>query len=397
VARFEPFPGLRYNTDRVDLADVTGPPYDVIDREERDRLAASNPHHVVRIDVPVHDEGTDPYATACGLIDEWSEEGTLITDSPSLYVYGMDFADDAGVARQTLGVIGALELNRPGEGDILPHERTTPKARSDRLAMLRSCRANLSAVWGLSLATGLGELCKRPEEPLGDWKDDDGVRHRLWRVADPEAVRVLSDAVASAPVVIADGHHRYETSLAYQDERREAADGAPGSYDLTMTYVVELAEDQLTVRPIHRLLSGLPAGFDVVAALDPCFEVTPHEGGDHTVPAAMEAEGRLGLMTPSGRWLLRPRPEAMAGVRDLDSSRLDRALESFPEHVTRFQDGIDTVRAAVDRGDSIAAVLLRPAPVRQIIDVAHGGDRMPPKTTFFHPKPRTGLVFRVLD
>jgi uncharacterized protein (DUF1015 family) len=397
VPRFEPFPGLRYDADEVDLAAVTAPPYDVIDGPTRDALASGHPHQVVHLDLPVPDGDKDRYEAACSLLHRWQDEGVLIMDRPSFYVYRMAFTDEEGADRETLGVIGALELSRPGEGGILPHEHTTKKAKSDRLAMLQSCRANLSAVWGLSLADGLSSLCRRSEEPVGDWVDPDGVRHQFWVIDDPDTVAAMAASVSAAPVVIADGHHRYETSLAYRDERRESdgADGGPA--DLVMAYVVELVDEQLAVRPIHRLISGLPDGFDLVSALSSSFVVGPVQELTDDIGRHQLEEGALGLVSADGVRLLTPRPEAMEGVRDLDSSRLDRALESLPDHDLTFQHGIANVEAAVSSGAAQAGVLLRPATVAQIVDIAHGGERMPPKTTFFYPKLRTGLVLRLLD
>ena len=150
VPRFEPFPGIRYRADELDLAAVTAPPYDVISPADRAALAGRDPRNVVAIDLPV--EGDDPYATAAGVFARWQAEGVLAQDAPSFYVYRMDYRDESGRARHTTGVMGALELSRPGEGGILPHEHTTPKAKSDRLNLLRATRANLSPVW----------VCRRP-------------------------------------------------------------------------------------------------------------------------------------------------------------------------------------------------------------------------------------------
>jgi len=392
VPRFEPFPGIRYDFDHVDPAAVTAPPYDVIDADDRAALAARHTNNTVVIDLPVGDG--DPYAVAAETFQRWQDEGVLRADAPSFYVYRMDYLDELGRPRHTTGVLGALELSRPGEGGILPHEHTTPKAKSDRLNLLRSTSANLSAVWGLSPASGLSTLLETNEAPTASWVDGDGVTHTLWVIDDADRLDKISATVASAPVVIADGHHRYETSLAYRDERRAAADGVPGDYDLVMTYVVELADEQLTVLPIHRLIKGLPEGFDLRGALEPFFVVTPAGALDHGMTAAMKAQGFLVLVERDRVSLLTPKAEAMEGLRNLDTVRLDAALAGLPEHDLSFQHGVDNVARAVDRGDAQAGVLLRPATVRQIIDIAHGGERMPPKTTFFHPKPRTGIVYR---
>ncbi|HEX6421688.1 MAG TPA: DUF1015 family protein, partial [Acidimicrobiales bacterium] len=294
----------------------------------------------------------------------------------------------------TTGVIGALELSPPG-GDILPHEHTTPKARSDRLDLLRACRANTSAIWGLSLAKGLTDLLPVDREPHAVVDDGEGVVHTVWIVDDPGTCAAVAAAVEAQPVVIADGHHRYETSLAYRRER-EQAEGDAGPAAATLAYLVELVEDELTVRAIHRLVTGLPAGTDPAAALEPWFEPAGPPPAGVPVTAAMAQAGALCAVTPAGEVLLRPRPEALGEARDLDSARLDVALAGLGRPAVRFQHGVDNVRAAVAAGEAELGVLLRPATVAQIEATAHGGERMPPKTTFFHPKPKTGLVFRDL-
>jgi uncharacterized protein (DUF1015 family) len=395
VARFQPFPGIRYDLTRVPLDEVVSPPYDVIDDRERVALVARSPHNAVRIDLPADELGEDRYRVASRLLHEWQQEGVLTTDRlPSFTVYRMAYEDDAGTPRHTTGVIGALELSPPGR-DILPHEHTTPKAKSDRLDMLRSCRANLSAIWGLSLAKGLTDLLLVDAEPTAEAVDDDGVRHTVWVVTDADRCDAISAAVAAHPVVIADGHHRYETSLAYRAER-DTTDGDAGEAASTMAYVVELVDDELTVRAIHRLLRGLPEGFDLVDALTPWLEPLGSPPAGVPVTAAMHRAGALCAVGPEGEILLRPRPEALADVRDLDTARLDAALAGLPAHDLSFQHGVDNVRRAVTEGTAQAGVLLRPASVAQIEATAHGGERMPPKTTFFHPKPKTGLVFRNL-
>lgn len=401
MARFEPFPGIRYDLDRVDLGRVLAPPYDVIDAAQRSDLAARDPHNAVLIDLPSEADGDERYVAARRLWDEWQDDGILVEDErPSFTVYRMTATDELGRARRTTGVIGALALSPPGT-DILPHEHTTPKAKSDRLDLLRSCRANLSAIWGLSVAKGLTELLPVDAPPLADLVDDDGVRHTVWRVDDAAACAAIASAVAAHPVVVADGHHRYETSLTYRGERESAAGtaGAAGAAGAaaTLAFLVELVEDQLTVHAIHRLISGLPAATDIVTALAPWFDDAGAPPAGEPVTAAMTAAGCLALVLPDREVLLRPRAEALTDARDLDSSRLDVALGALPDHELRFQHGVDEVRAAVASGTAQAGVLLRPATVAQIEATAHGGERMPPKTTFFHPKPKTGIVFRSLD
>ncbi len=394
MPRFEAFPGLRYR-DEESRAAVTAPPYDVIDERQRARLAAE-PHNAVRIDLPVDENGEDRYAVANRLLHEWQDEGVLVRDDlPTFTVYRMTFTDEAGLRHHTTGVIGALELWPPGAGQILPHEHTTKKAKSDRLDMLRSCRANLSAIWGLSLARGLTEMLPTDTEPDHDWTDPDGVQHTVWTITDADRNGRIASLVLDHPIVIADGHHRYETSLQYRDERR-LTDGPGTEAELTMCYVVELVADELTVQPIHRLLDGFPPGADLPALLGEWFDVTPTEPFGPDAVARLVDVGALGLVTAAGSYTLTPRPGAFDDAVDLDTVRLEVARAGLPSHEIRYQHGVANVTDAVADGEAEAAVLMRPATVAQIEAIAHGGERMPPKTTFFAPKPATGIVFRLL-
>lgn len=375
---FQPFAGVRYATPDGDLTALVAPPYDVISSEDRARLVGQSEHNAVLIELPNGD-----YAEAARLWAEWRSSGVLATDeSGSFYAYRMTFTDEAGDERQTLGVLGALELSRPGEMGILPHEHTTTKDKADRLSLIRATRANLSPIWGLSLAAGLSDLLQPSGSPDATAIDEDGSRHELWRITDPATLSAISEKVGSEALVIADGHHRYEVGLAFRDE-----DGTPGSRAI-LCYVVELSEDQLAVGPIHRLITA--PGIDMVEALAPYFDMEPVDAPPRT--------GSMALITRDGVWRLDPKPSTVeAAAADLDSARLDVALAALPDATVRFQHGVDLVAAAVEKGEADAAVLLRPATVEQIAATGHGGERMPPKTTFFFPKLRTGMVFRAVD
>jgi uncharacterized protein (DUF1015 family) len=393
VPGFSPFRGVRYNAEGGHVDDVIAPPYDVISASDREALVARSEHNAVRLELPADEGGRNRYEVAADLWRSWLDERVLVADDePAFYAYRMGFHDESGRPRQTTGILGALTLEAPGRG-ILPHERTTAKDKADRFDLIRHVRANLSPIWALSPTPGLSALADTSGPPDARATDERGVHHRLWRITAPAVIDAITEAVAAAPVLVADGHHRYEIGLAYQAEV-----GAGGGQDAILAFVVELADEQLSVRAIHRLLDGLPAGFDMLGALTEFFE--PFETGpaDETILARMSDAGALGLVIPEGTWLLRPRPSTIeAAGHDLDSSRLDVALAALPEHDLRFQHGWDLVTGAVAKGEAQAAVLLRPATVDQIAAISHGGERMPPKTTFFYPKPATGLVFRDLD
>jgi uncharacterized protein (DUF1015 family) len=351
---------------------------------------------VVHVDLPRGPTGEPDYDLAGRLYRGWQGERVLLRDETTGYtIYRLGFTDAAGRRRSCSGVLGGLEVVEAGAGDVLPHEQTTPKDRADRLELTRATRANLSPIWALSLAGGLTQLLREPGEPVGAFVDDDGVEHRVERVVEADRVDAIGRLVGSAVVVIADGHHRYEVARVYREERREAADGDAGPWDLTLACVVELAEDQLTVAPIHRVLSGLPPAWR--DHVDAHFERRPAEPTGVDVQRAMADAGALALVDRRGTTeLLVPRADAFAGVDDLDTARLAHALRDVP-HEVRYEPDAAAAIADVTAGRAEAAVLVRPVGVEAIQRLAADRSLMPPKSTFFTPKLRTGLVFRPLD
>jgi uncharacterized protein (DUF1015 family) len=413
-----PFPGLRYQPDalRTDLSAVTAPPYDVIDEEGRARLEAADPHNAVRLILPRDVEPGDRYQQARDTFDQWQADGTLAADEPRLYAYRMAFTDEAGSARTMTGVVGALELAPLGEG-VLPHERTMPKARSDRLDLLRAVRANLDPVWMLSPAAGLSELLGEATAgaAASSCVDEDGVEHCLFPI-DGDLVDRIREKISGPPVLVADGHHRYETALAYRKERRAGGADDPGA-ERIMALVVELAEEQLFVQPIHRLIYGASGNF--VGKLNTVAEVEPrgvnNPEGVRSLLAEMDRTEGFGLVAGPGLALLRPRLEALRGglealpdpLWEVDTALLDvllatlyaqkAAMRMADDIVIDFRHDALAVAEMVAKGAVEAAILLRPVSVPAIEAVAEAGLRMPQKTTFFQPKPLTGLVFRSLD
>jgi len=399
MPRFEPFRGLRYRPDFAPIAQVIAPPYDVITPTERVHLASRHQANAVLVELPEADlrGGRDRYAVATDLFARWQADGVIGADpEPSLYPYRM--TDTSG--RATTGVIGALGLADPGEeSDILPHEQTLPKPKSDRLDLLRATRANLSPIWGLSMAAGVtATFDPTDDEPVADAYDDDGVRHQLWALSDADAVAAIGAAVATAPVVLADGHHRYETARAYQAECRRANGGLPGPYDLVMALVVELSEDQLTVGAIHRTISGLPEDFDLVGALSEWFDVVRAGAADDRTLGALADSGSLALATGGRAYLLLPHADELEqACDDLDSNLIATVMEGLPPHEVMHRHSVAEAMEALEHGEGQAAFLLRPVTVKEIEEWANERRRMPPKTTYFSPKPRTGMVFRSLD
>jgi uncharacterized protein (DUF1015 family) len=392
VPRFEPFRALRYPS-TADLDAVVAPPYDVLSPADVDALAARDPHNIVRIDVPREADGPGRYDTAAATLREWVASGALVTDdAPTFTLYRMSFTDEAGQHRETVGVIGALEVVDAGSPEVLPHERTTPKASTDRLELTRATEANLSPVWGLSLTAGLSGLLVEPAELLGEVTVE-GVTHRVERVDEPERITAISEAVGATPVLIADGHHRYSIARTYRDERRATAGG--DAAELTMAYVGELVAEQLSVAAIHRIYRGVQADA-LLSRLGEWFDTEPAGPVQASFATETVARGALCFVDAdgTGTWLT-PRPERFDGVRNLDGALLEHALDGFA-HDVDYQHGVDETVHRVTSGEVAAAVLIRPVSVEEIRRTATEGLLMPPKSTFFTPKLRTGLVVRPL-
>ncbi len=395
VPRFVPFPALRYSPG-TDLDAVVAPPYDVLSDADVDTLATRDPRNIVHVDVPRG--GPDRYADAGRVLRSWIADGTLVRDRlPTFTLCRMRFTDAGGAARDLVGVVGGLEVVDDGAGGVLAHERTTPKASTDRLDLTRATGANLSPIWGLSLARGLTALLAEPGEPVGAVTVD-GVEHRVERITDAERIAAIAGHVAGDDVLLADGHHRYGVSRIYRDEVRTTTGRTDTPAEESLTFVGELVAEQLSIEAIHRLYTGVPFA-ELRGALAKAFELTPTERPTRATLGEMARDGRLVLVGADGTELraewMTPRPGAFDGVRPLDGVWLEHALAGVPIDVT-YQHGLDETLAAVECGTAVAAVLIRPVTIAEIERTAREGVLMPPKSTFFTPKLRTGLVIREL-
>ncbi|MGZ6258174.1 MAG: DUF1015 family protein [Candidatus Limnocylindrales bacterium] len=419
MPNLQPFRALRYAPSAGDPAALISPPYDVISPEQQARLLARDPHNSIRLDLPQELPGDPPgarYRRAAETLARWREEGTLQRDPrPSLYVYELAYRDpQGGAARVQRGVFVELALEPFGPGGgVLPHERTMGGPKADRLALLRATGANLSPVVGLFRSAGGATAALLDDltdgAPTSEACDDDRVRHRLW-VADTEAAaataatRAWLAAARSGPITIADGHHRYETALAYRAERPEA--------DRVLMLLFDVAATELTILPTHRLVRGGPAGEALLAAAAELFEVERLTSPDELVARFSDgpARQRLGLFSAGRGAILYPRRDALAdrlagtaseALRWLDVNVLAAALEAFlgidaeataAGVVAYTKDPLEAI-AAVNGGKADSAFLLDPTPADAVLAVAAAGELMPQKSTYFYPKPATGLVF----
>jgi uncharacterized protein (DUF1015 family) len=363
---------------------------------------AKSPYNAIAVDLPLPDEsrGLDRYENAARIFGSWQQAGVVRKDSdPGFYIYKMSFQDEHEKPQEMTGLLGALGLDLAQAGEIMPHEQTMPKDRKDRLSLLTSTRLNTSPIWGLSLAKGLTAVCRDVLERAGvsNWRarDAKGVLHELWPVTDRGRLGAITELVAASKVLLADGHHRYQTACAHALQSRAENGNRPGSYDLVLAFVVELTEDELSIRAIHRLLKGVPPG-RLIELIAPWYRIEMASEDLDRLPSSATA-GTIGLFTRDGYSLLYPLPALFeAAEDDLDSSRLMVVLNSLPEHELSYEPGWEAAVAAVRDKKADAAFFLRPVPVEKIESVANGGRLMPPKSTFFYPKPRTGMAFRSL-
>jgi len=431
VPEIRPFRALRYDPEVAgDPAALVAPPYDVIDPDLHRELLARHPRNVVRLDLPQAVTGEDPderYRRVARTLAAWRQDGTLRKDPrPSVYVYEQAYrVPGTTVDRTQRGFFARLLIEPFGPGSgVLPHEKTMSGPKEDRYRLLRAAGINTSPVVVLfedpdrTAASLIAVASGRT--PILDVMDDDGVRHRVWAVPDDGedgAAARLCAVAGAGPVFIADGHHRYETAVRYRDERRSNHTGElDPSYDFLLALFVDAAE-ALTVLPTHRVVRGLgesglarlndrvPRLFDATAStMDALVERFGAAGG------LDGGDGRFGLLTREGCWLLDANRAAFAGlgsggdaVRVLDVSLLGTALDVLlgidasavaggqrVAYVKSAAEAAEMVAAGIDGAD--AAFLLEPTPVASILAVARDGDVMPQKSTYFYPKALTGLV-----
>jgi uncharacterized protein (DUF1015 family) len=395
MAVVSPFRALRYDAAYVgDLGAVVAPPYDVISSAQQDALYARSRWNVVRLILP-REPGRA--AAAATTLRAWIESGVLALDpEPALYFYSQEFSLSDGSRHRRDGVLCRLGLEEFASGVVRPHERTFPGPKADQLALLRATGAYLSPIFGLYARPGerLRDVAAVSGPPLVELTEEHGERHRLWRVTDPRAVARVAAALAAETIFIADGHHRYETALAYRAER-----GAEGSGAI-LAFISNMEEPGLVVLPTHRLLRVSPrlAPGDLEGRLRESFAVEP-------LPAeGARPAGALDVVLPDRRLRLRPLAAARARVaglpptvRGLDVAVLHGAIlepilgVGSAELDFTHEDG--EAFAAVASGRATAAFLLNPPSVVAVRAVCLAGELMPEKSTYFYPKLASGLVF----
>ena len=416
MADVQPFRALRYDPALVgSLDDVIAPPYDVIDDEQRAQLASRSPYNVVEIDLP------PSYEQAAETMREWRERGVLVReDEPAVWVLRQDYTAPDGAGRTRTGFFARVRIEDYGAGRIRPHERTHPGPKEDRLRLTRATHANLSPMFTLfpdrGDAAGLAMAQVVGEEPFAKATDSGGTLNRLWRRVDPDVIAELQMALADAELLIADGHHRYETARVYADEV-----GGEGDHRYVLMLLCSLSDPGLLVFPTHRLLGGLKDDSTKQLAIREVL-LRDFEVEELAAPAELEPPGDDGRVVFGYMDSFFRRPFR---VTLRDQSIADRALDGKPAPYRRLdtavlealilrgalgmsEDDISHLRGLryssrladaieqVESGAADAGFFLRATPVEQVREVAAAGESMPPKSTYFFPKVPTGLVFNLL-
>jgi uncharacterized protein (DUF1015 family) len=425
MADVRPLHATHYDLAVVGSLDaVAAPPYDVIDAQMREALLERSAYNAVAIDLPkpygesgpAVTEG-DPYARAAQLMDEWRAAGALVEDAePAIWAMTQGYTGPHGSPRTRHGILARVRVEDFDTGQVLPHERTLPGPKQDRLDLTRATRHNLSPIFSLSTLDPwpLVEPAIAGREPWGETTDESGTVTRVWRVADGEVIAKVTELQANAQLLIADGHHRYETAIAYRDEV-----GGEGDHSFTLMALTGLDDPGLTVFPTHRLLSGFADDADRQQALGnglrELFEVTEVELADID-PNGVEGVGVFGLYDSHHRrpYRLRLKDEAVAELdrrlagrpeayRRLDAAILEtlvlKGIAGLSEEDILAKRGIGYAKSVEDSlglleaGTYDVAFILRPIPVEQVRAICESDENMPPKSTYFFPKVPTGLVF----
>jgi uncharacterized protein (DUF1015 family) len=439
MSQIIPFHGTLYDTAVVgDIRNVVAPPYDIIDAAGQKALHDRHPHNIIRLELGLDQAGDGPtqnrYTRAGVTLKDWLKTGALKRDrQPAIYYHTIEYlppyAAPGSPTKLLRGFLVVTKLAALDSGEIYPHENTRAAAKTDRLNLLQACRTNFSPIWSLysdpqGVIIGLLETETKGTPAHFDFTDDVGCRERLWTVTNPTVLKQIVNTMQSKPLFIADGHHRYETALNYQKLRRQEA-GAPAGlqpYDGVLMLLAPLEDPGLTVLPTHRVMTTPLPSFDQVKTLfADTFDLHEYPFTKHTQTAvraqfieSMRTQGRttpmFGLALKGRETYLTlalkasHRPPASASPRTkLDVSLLQQLIvaklcptQQELEAILYTKDDHEALDWAAN-GTGTGALLLNATKVSEVKDVATAGERMPHKSTYFFPKPLTGLVMNVMD
>jgi uncharacterized protein (DUF1015 family) len=409
MAEIRPLRAVRYEPSAVGSLDaVVAPPYDVIDADLRSALVAKSPFNVVEIDLPEAESGGDPYLHAQTTYEHWLQQGILVRErEDSVWALTQSYEGPDGRAYTRHGFFARVRVEEYGPGRIRPHERTHPGPKEDRLNLTRATRANLSPIF--SLFPDPDDAAWRAlephtgGEPFDETHDDDGTHNRLWRVTDAETIDSVRSTLADRELLIADGHHRYETARVYAEEV-----GGEGEHRWVLMFLCSLSDPGLTIFPTHRLLTNLKereVQERLGSTIKEHFDIEPVEHSELEPPADLPGivMGYMDSFHKQGyRLTLKPGDHPTLDTAVLEEVILRGTLGMTDDDIDH-KHGLDYSKNTPDAIDAVlsgradAAFYMRGIPVDQVREVAGAGVSMPPKSTYFYPKIPTGLVFNPLE
>ncbi len=423
MAQIKPFRGVRYTAKAGEMDDLLCPPYDIINEQQRLGYLRKNPNNIVKIELPVEEEGVaDRYAAAAATLDGWMKDGIMQRDpKPSLYIYEEEYSIE-GETKRVRGIISLVKIEEFEKGVIMPHEFTLSKPKADRLNLIQATHSNISTIYSL-YSDGDSRTASRLERLTGrkpDIEAEEGdCTHRLWVVDDEADVDALCGDFDDRNLYIADGHHRYETSLKYRNMCREAGAPEGSPCDYVMMLLVNMDEDQFTLFPTHRLIKNVE-NMDVegfLKGIEENFHVQEFHGVSSIRPTLSEYYEQGSKVTAwyvgNDTWyLLRLRsscdemdkimPDSSQALKTLDISILhrlvlDRVMHCNNEDCVNYTRVFAEAIEAVDEGRYQCCFILNPTRIQDIKNIVDADEKMPQKSTYFYPKPTTGLVMNVYE
>jgi uncharacterized protein (DUF1015 family) len=415
MATVRPFRGLRFDQSAGSLADIVAPPYDVISPSMREALACKNPHNVVRLTLP-EQEPEDrskfvKYARSAARLEEWRREGLLRAEErPSFYRYTQGFTLPGGQKFERTKLVTTIKVEPYSNGVVLPHEQTFPKHKEDRLRILEATRSHLECIFGLFEDDDRkvhGQIASAPSTRLADFSTaDDGIRHVFDRIDDPGACATLTKAISDKRVWIADGHHRYETALAFR-EALGPRDG-PVAEDFMMMALCSITDPGLVLLPTHRILRTMPVdASELERRLTEHFRIERAPNAELAQRISGVGGRAFGVALPGGTGIVASTDDVDQIATQIDGGgsmvlkRLDVSiLHGFIFAKLLGLSGHDFFDYTRDEGEAVcsvedgapAAFLMNPPSVQDMRDVAAGGEFMPQKSTYYYPKLLSGLV-----
>ena len=407
MATVKGFKAIRYNPETVgDFGKVLAPPYDVINSAEQKELQEKDPHNVIRLILP-EGEGDSKYERAAETFRDWIAQGILMQDEEeSVYPYYQEFEEkDRKLTRK--GFIARVKIEDFSSKVILPHERTFPKHKQDRLKLNTACSANMSPVFSVysdpegTIDTAIDRETR--EKPIFEVENEDGVVNKMWQVSDPALLTLIKETMAQKSLLIADGHHRYETSIDYRNQRRAESAEMTGEepYEYVMMFLSRGEDEGLVINPTHRVLKNMDglSTEEFLEKLEARFELEkmPFSEGVSSI-----GEEEFTVLSEDPEYVYRASPKkgsaksgGVPGVITLHTEVLNKIIDEEAAGIL-YSKFLDETTELVRTGEYKLAFILPELKASDIFDVVSSGDRMPHKTTYFYPKILSGLTFNPL-